>query len=53
MNKEWHEEHKLAKNATPMERIAWHEAHQKYCACRPTPPSVKKFIPPNASADQA
>jgi hypothetical protein len=36
-----------------MQRIAWHEAHQKYCACRPVPASVKKLIPTNGSADQS
>jgi len=53
MNKQWHEQHRLRAGATPMEHISWHQAHQKYCACRPIPKSVKKLIPPNASADQA
>jgi hypothetical protein len=50
INKEWHDQHKMPANATPMQRLGWHEAHQKYCACRPIPPSVLKLMPP--SSDQ-
>jgi hypothetical protein len=35
INKAWHEAHRMPKNATVEQRIAWHEGHMKHCACRP------------------
>lgn len=35
INKEWHEQHKMPKNPTFRQRVEWHLAHQKNCACRP------------------
>jgi hypothetical protein len=40
MNAEWHAQHVMPKNAKLPERIAWHRAHQKQCACRPIPAKV-------------
>jgi len=37
MNREWHKEHKMPEGATAKERIEWHLAHTKNCACRPFP----------------
>jgi hypothetical protein len=34
INKEWHLKHKMPKNPTPEQRIAWHIAHVKHCSCR-------------------
>ncbi|HUC79055.1 MAG TPA: hypothetical protein VMQ58_02325 [Candidatus Saccharimonadales bacterium] len=42
MNKLWHEQHKLPKNATEEERLKWHIEHQKQCGCRPIPKSLQK-----------
>jgi hypothetical protein len=37
LNKAWHEKHKMPKKATLEQRIRWHLAHRKHCACRPIP----------------
>jgi len=39
-NRAWHEWHRMPKNATPAQRIAWHKAHAANCACRPMPEGV-------------
>jgi hypothetical protein len=35
INAAWHAEHKMPKNPSFEERVAWHLAHQKNCSCRP------------------
>jgi hypothetical protein len=40
INAEWHQAHKMPKNPTPAERLEWHVAHAKACACRPMPASM-------------
>ena len=42
MNKAWHELNRMPKNATTEQRIAWHLAHAKNCACRPVPEKLKE-----------
>jgi len=37
INKEWHKNHKMPKNATTEERIKWHIEHAKKCSCMPMP----------------
>ncbi len=37
INREWHEKHRMPKNATEMERMLWHKEHAKNCNCRPIP----------------
>ena len=44
MNKLWHEQNKLPKNAAKDQRIKWHIEHQKQCGCRPIPKSIEKDI---------
>ena len=34
INREWHEQHRMPKNATEDERIAWHLDHARNCGCR-------------------
>jgi hypothetical protein len=41
INKEWHEQHRMPKNATIDQRIAWHIEHVKHCSCRPMPEKLK------------
>lgn len=31
----WHSKHRMPARATPAQRLEWHEAHAKHCACRP------------------
>lgn len=35
INAAWHKANRMPRNATLDQRIAWHEAHLKNCACRP------------------
>jgi hypothetical protein len=44
MNTEWHQQHKMPKNATMGQRIAWHVEHERECACRPMPESVRSAM---------
>jgi len=44
MNKSWHQRHKMPKNATTDQRLAWHLEHQKQCACRPMPKSLRSLV---------
>jgi hypothetical protein len=39
-NRAWHERHRMPKNPTAAQRIAWHVAHAENCTCRPIPPGV-------------
>lgn len=35
INAQWHSSNKMPKNPTLEERIKWHKAHAKNCACWP------------------
>ena len=37
LNAEWHKAHKMPKNPTIQQRLAWHIEHAKHCGCRPIP----------------
>jgi hypothetical protein len=41
MNEAWHRKHRLARGASLGERLKWHVAHQKACACRELPASIR------------
>nr|PZN50326.1 MAG: hypothetical protein DIU61_15375 [Bacteroidota bacterium] len=41
-NREWHQRHRMPKNATLDERIQWHLEHQKHCSCRGIPEKLKE-----------
>jgi uncharacterized protein YdeI (YjbR/CyaY-like superfamily) len=40
----WHEKHKIPKNPSLEERLAWHQEHKKHCGCRPIPKSLEKYF---------
>jgi len=40
LNAEWHRAHKMPKNPTPAQRLDWHVAHAKACACRSLSPAM-------------
>jgi pimeloyl-ACP methyl ester carboxylesterase len=44
INKQWHEANKMPKNPSLDERIRWHKAHAKQCACRPVPEKILQEI---------
>ena len=37
---DWHRANPMPKNPTLDQRIAWHVAHARHCACRPVPPGL-------------
>lgn len=40
VNAEWHRAHKMPKNPTLEQRLAWHAEHMKHCHCREAPPKL-------------
>lgn len=50
MNGAWHLRHVMPKNPTLEQRIVWHIAHAKHCACRPIPPKLQAQIRQYTSA---
>jgi hypothetical protein len=44
INKEWHEAHRMPRNATLDERVDWHLKHAANCACRDIPPTIKREL---------
>jgi hypothetical protein len=37
LNKAWHEKNKMPAHPSFEQKVKWHLAHQKNCACRPIP----------------
>ena len=50
INKEWHLANKMPKNASFEQKVEWHKAHLKHCACRSAPPEIKKAIEAEAKS---
>ena len=44
INKEWHMAHPMPQHPTLEQRISWHMAHAKNCACRPIPDNLMQII---------
>lgn len=44
INAAWHAAHRMPKNPTPEQRIAWHLAHAANCACRAPTPGVLELM---------
>lgn len=42
--KAWHRKNRMPKNATFRQRVQWHRAHQKHCACRPIPTKLLELM---------
>ncbi|UJW85662.1 hypothetical protein [Devosia sp. SL43] len=42
INREWHALHKMPRNATLDDRIAWHIKHAANCDCREIPVAVRR-----------
>ena len=34
INKDWHDKHRMPKNANLAAKIKWHEGHAEHCNCR-------------------
>ncbi len=51
INATWHRAHPMPKQPTPVQRLAWHLAHQRACRCRElTKAQLKKLIAAAASS---
>jgi hypothetical protein len=44
INREWHQSHKLPRNATLEQRLEWHLSHAVNCGCRDMPESIKREL---------
>ena len=44
INAAWHKAHRMPKNPTFEQRVAWHRAHQRHCACRSIPAKLLRQI---------
>lgn len=44
INKAWHEQNRMPKNASDDQRIAWHMEHVKNCKCMPIPKGVLELM---------
>lgn len=44
LNREWHLQHKLPRNATLQERLDWHALHAANCHCRDMPVSIRREL---------
>jgi hypothetical protein len=51
LNASWHEKHRLARGASPKQRLAWHLAHAKACGCRPPSAAFLEKLEKSARAD--
>jgi len=40
INKEWHLAHKMPRNPTKAQRLAWHVDHAAHCSCREIPAGI-------------
>lgn len=44
INRAWHEDNPMPKNANPDQRMAWHAGHAANCGCRAMPAGVIKLF---------
>lgn len=44
LNAKWHAAHPMGKNPTETQRVRWHVAHAKACACRAMPAGVVALL---------
>jgi hypothetical protein len=44
INKQWHTNNKMPKNATEKQRAEWHIEHLKNCDCRKPTSKIQKMI---------
>lgn len=50
INAEWHKAHKMPKNPTVAQRVAWHTEHAKSCRCREMTPKIREMIETHKAA---
>ena len=44
LNKEWHRLNRMPPRAKREQRIKWHAAHARVCACRAIPESIRADV---------
>jgi hypothetical protein len=44
INEQWHRANPMPPNAKINQRVEWHLAHQKNCACRPVPAKLAELM---------
>ena len=44
LNAEWHRAHRMPPKATLEQRLEWHVEHQKHCACRDMPATIRAAL---------
>src|SRR5512145_3139423 len=44
LNAPWHRAHRMPPNATLPQRLAWPQAHELHCACRPMPANLRAML---------
>jgi hypothetical protein len=44
LNAAWHQAHRMPANASLEQRVAWHLAHARACACRSIPKGIVKEL---------
>ena len=44
INREWHQTHRMPRNAKLEERLDWHLAHAANCGCREMPPTIRREL---------
>ena len=44
LNRQWHSDHRLARDATLEERLDWHREHAEHCGCREMPASIRQEL---------
>jgi hypothetical protein len=44
INRQWHLDHKMPRNATLEQRLEWHVMHQANCNCRDMPDSIRREL---------
>jgi len=52
LNKEWHKQHPMPKNATFDQRVAWHKDHIQHCLCRSPPRDIAEILNKKKSEKQ-
>lgn len=52
MNARWHELHPMGRGASLAERVKWHVAHEKACACREMPASIRAELERQAAPER-
>jgi hypothetical protein len=51
LNASWHDKHRLGRQASAKERLAWHLAHAKACGCRPLTSAFRAKLVERARAE--